>query len=283
MYARRYAKVVFLQVTERQRKLNKLPHGNSPRNGDDKSKFAMTLVKQIMARPEAQVERESFLRKQLRSHCPEEQVTVAIASNPANAQIPIYIIDRIADGVIKSHVVNAGIGSFAAGILGGFAMLATIPADTIQFFWHAVMLAQKLAYLYGWPDMLEAGEVDDETEIRILMLLGSMLGVGQANNALKAISQGFAQQVATRVPRQALTKTFYYPAVKTALKWIGIKVTKQSFAKGVSKLVPVLGGVTSAGLTTLTLRPMARRLKKHLRELEFAQHERHSLPPDIGK
>ena len=254
--------------------MKKLPVVNSPGYVQDKSKFAMTLVKQIMARPEAQVDRKSFLRKQLLSLCPDEQVTAAMASSPANARIPIHKIDKIADGVIKSHVVKAGIGSFVAGIPGGFAMLATFPADTIQFFWHALILAQKLAYLYGWPDLLEEGDVDDETEVRILMLLGVMLGVGQANNALKLISQGFKQEVITRVPRQALTKTFYYPAVKKALKWIGIKLTKQSFAKGVSKLVPVVGGVSSFGLTTLTLRPMAHKLKRYLRKLEYAKPPR---------
>ncbi len=254
--------------------MNTLPLGNQRAFDRDKSKFPLTLIKQVMAQPGVKVDREQFLRDQLKSYCSDEQVSAAVSTSPAQARIPTTKIDRIADSVIRSHVVKAGVGSFAAGIPGGFAMLATIPADTIQFFWHAAKLAQKLAYLYGWPDLLDDGEVDDETELRVLMLLGSMLGVGQANNALNLISKSLAQQVATRVPNQALTKTIYYPALKKALKWIGIKLTKQSFAKGISKLVPVVGGVASAGLTTLTLRPMARRLKKHLRTLEFAKPSR---------
>ena len=39
-------------------------------------------------------------------------------------------------------------------------MAATIPADLAQDFWHAIVLSQKLAYLYGWPDLLEDGELD---------------------------------------------------------------------------------------------------------------------------
>lgn len=31
--------------------------------------------------------------------------------------------------------------------------------------------------------------------------------------------------------------------------YIGVKVTKDSFAKGVSKVIPVVGGVVSGGLT----------------------------------
>ncbi len=251
--------------------MNMLPSVSASVRGDDKSKFALKLVKQVMAQPGVKVDRETFLRSQLSSHCSRKQVSAAISANPAQARIPITKIDRIAESVIRSHVVKAGVGSFATGIPGGLFMLATIPADTIQFFWHAVKLAQKLAYLYGWPDLLEDGEIDDETELRILMLLGSMLGVGQANKALNWISKSLAHQVATRVPQQALTKTIYYPALKKALKWIGIKLTKDTFARGASKLVPILGGFVSAGVTTLTLRPMARRLKKHLRTLEFAR------------
>ena len=37
--------------------------------------------------------------------------------------------------------------SFAAGIPGGLAMAATIPADVAQFFGMALRLAQELAYL----------------------------------------------------------------------------------------------------------------------------------------
>lgn len=254
--------------------MNLLPLGRTSVSGDVKSRFAFNLVKQVMARPEAQIDRESFLRKELRSHCSEEQVECAIQFNPAKAHIPISKIDRIADSVIRTQVLYAGMGSFATGVPGGFALLATIPADSIQFFWHALKLAQKLAYLYGMSDMLQNGEVDDETEGHIIVLLGVMLGVGQANNALNLIAKRFQQQVRTRVPRQALTKTFYYPAIKKTARWIGIKLTKDTFAKGASKIVPDFGGLVAAGLTTFTLPRMARRLKKHLRKLEYAQPSR---------
>jgi hypothetical protein len=46
-----------------------------------------------------------------------------------------------------------------------------------------------------------------------------------------------------------------------------VQVTKQSFAKTVSKVVPVVGGVVSGGLTFVTLRIQSKRLMEHLREL----------------
>lgn len=221
--------------------------------------------------PGARVDRDSFLRSQLLSYCPDHQVNEAVNGNPASAGVPPEIIDRLGDAVIRGHVVKAAGISFAAGLPGGWFMAATIPGDVAQYFWHAIVLAQKLAYLYGWPDILRNGKVDEETEWHITLLIGSMMGAASANATLAEIAQRFAGEMGRQLPKRALTKTMYYPIVKMVGKWIGVKVTKQSFARVVSKAVPLLGGVVSAGVTVLTLRPMAKRLQKHLRSLEYAR------------
>jgi hypothetical protein len=46
---------------------------------------------------------------------------------------------------------------------------------------------------------------------------------------------------------------------------LGIQVTKTSFSRGVAKVVPVIGGIVSGGLTFATYRIQAKRLKKALR------------------
>lgn len=244
----------------------------SSRFGNDRrSRFAFSVFKAAMSLPGARVDRQSFLRDQFRPHCPEEQVKEAIDTSPAQAGVRGRTIERIVNSVINSHVRQAAGLSFVAGLPGGLIGLAAIPADTTQFLWHSIVLAQKLAYLYGWPDLAQEGEPDEETQNRIVVLLGSMFGVDQANNALKVAAQRFAEEVGTRVPKQALTKTIYYPALKKTLKWFGIKLTKQSFAKGAARIVPFIGGGLAAGMTTITLRPMAHNLKNHLKELRYAK------------
>ena len=47
---------------------------------------------------------------------------------------------------------------------------------------------------------------------------------------------------------------------------IGVKVTKDSFAKGISKAVPILGGIVSGGITYVSMKPMGNRLSKVLSE-----------------
>lgn len=80
------------------------------------------------------------------------------------------------------------------------------------------------------------------------------------------MSKAFAEQVVKRLPQQALTKTVYYPIIKQVAKWIGINLTKGSFAKGVGKAIPILGGVISGALTYASFRPSAKRLQKKLQE-----------------
>ena len=72
-----------------------------------------------------------------------------------------------------------------------------------------------------------------------------------------------------KIPLKALTKTLYYPIVKSIAKAFGAKMTKEVFAKGVSKAVPIIGGVVSGGLTFVTLRPMGMRLADTLDKAHF--------------
>ena len=70
-----------------------------------------------------------------------------------------------------------------------------------------------------------------------------------------------------QLTKQALTKTLWYPVMKHCLRFIGINLTKKTFAQGVSKAIPLIGGVVSSGLTFVSLQSQSSRLKKHLREL----------------
>ena len=239
------------------------------------------MLRVALAMPFAKIDRQTFLKAQLTPYCTEEQVRKAIESRPAQAGIRSKLIDTLADSCIKSHVLRASGTSFAAGLPGGLAMAATIPADLLQLHWNALLMAQKLAYLYGWPDLLDNGEVDEQTELELTLLFGSMTGAAAAERGLAEVAKRFSGQVIHRLPRQALTKTAYYPVAKQVAKWIGISLTKRSFAGGVAKAVPVLGGIVSAGVTAATMQAMGKRLKNHLRELKYASPDAESEPQPV--
>lgn len=229
------------------------------------------VMSSALAIPGVQVDRETFLRSELRQYCSKDELEKAI-SNPVDV-LSEDRIDNLANSCINNHLLKVTSLSVVAGIPGGLAMAATIPADMAHYYWHTFVLAQKLAYLYGIPDLRdENGNLTETSQDMLTLFVGVMMGAAAANNAIKNVSKAFAIQVVKRLPQKALTKTVYYPIIKQVAKWIGIKLTKDTFAKGVGKTIPILGGVISGGLTAATFRPSAKRLQKKLKEQMFDIH-----------
>lgn len=130
-------------------------------------------------------------------------------------------------------------------------------------------IEQKLAYIYGWQTFLnDEDEVDDETVMQLVVLMGVMMGVGSAASSISKFAVSVAQTgVVKTIQRQALTKTAFYPVMKSVLRVIGVNLTKQTFAKTVGKVVPVIGGAVSGGLTYASFKPGAEHLRQYLRAL----------------
>ena len=72
-----------------------------------------------------------------------------------------------------------------------------------------------------------------------------------------------------KLPQKALTKTFWYPIVKQIGKAVGVKVTKTTVSQGISKAIPVIGGVISGTLNFASMMPMANRLCEALDKAAF--------------
>lgn len=221
--------------------------------------------------PGVKVNRAKFLTKELNKYYSEETVSKAIAHNPAYAGIERKAINEISKHVINYETNKASAISFAAGLPGGFAMAATVPADVIQYFAIMIRTMQKLAYLYGFPDFgLNEDEISDETMNQILIFLGVMFGVQGANTGVKKLAEVAAKKVSSSLAKKALTKGTVYPIIKKIAQAVGVKMTKQLFANGVSKVVPVVGGVVTGGLTYLTFKPCAKRLKRSFMSLRLS-------------
>lgn len=183
-------------------------------------------------------------------------------------------LSRIANKLILKRTGESSIASFVAGIPGGLAMAATIPADIMQFFGMALKLAQEISYLYGAEDLWQNGKVDEERiKNQLIMYCGVMFGVSSAATGVRVLTTQIAKTTLKKLPQKALTKTFWYPIIKQMGKAVSIKVTKNSLAKGISKVVPIIGGVISGGLNFASMMPMANRLQSTLEKATFDYSE----------
>ena len=226
--------------------------------------FELILVNALKV-PGVKVNRKEFLVHVLADKVTSEQLHEALDKGPVEAGISLSILDKVAKSHIEKRTLQSTGVSFAAGLPGGLAMAATIPADTLQFFGVALRMAQELAYLYGHGDMWDQQKINSErVKGELTIFLGVMFGVGGSASALRIISAKLSQQMLKKLPQQALTKTIYYPIIKKVASTIGMKITKKTFAQGVSKAIPILGGVISGGLTYASMKPMGNRLRKTL-------------------
>jgi hypothetical protein len=95
-------------------------------------------------------------------------------------------------------------------------------------------------------------------------------GASGASQAVRVLSSSLADQVLKKVPQQAMTKKFYYRIVQSIAKSFGAKMTKKVFAKSVSKVIPLIGGVVSGKITFATFLPMGMRLTDALDKVYFS-------------
>lgn len=236
----------------------------------EKTPTLTTVIKTAIQIPGAKVNRELFLREQFADIENSEQVEKIIALGPVAARCTREELARRAKIIVQKNTALSTSASFLAGLPGGWAMAISIPADLAQFYGVALRMAQQLIYLYGEEDIWCEGTPDAEKVTNQLILYcGVMLGANGAAQAVRLAAAALAKQALAKLPQKALTKTFYYPVIKSIVKFFGVQMTKSTFAKGVAKVLPVVGGVVSGGITLASMIPMGNRLVKTLDKAHF--------------
>lgn len=255
-----------------------MKHANAPASVE--KEFALeSIISSAVRLPGVKVERKKFLAEVFASE--DYSIEDILARGPVAVGVPQDKLASAAQKLILKRTSQSSAASFVAGVPGGLAMAATIPADVLQFFGMALRLAQELSYLYGAQDLSQGGQLDDEAvKNRLLLYCGVMFGASGAVSGVRVLSTQIAKTTLKKLPQKALTKTFWYPVVKQVGKAVGVKVTKSTVSKGISKAIPVIGGVVSGGLNFASMLPMANRLQAALDSAAFGYTEA-ALEKDI--
>ncbi len=222
------------------------------------------IMKAALAIPGVSLDREEYLRSALKGKCSPEALQEAIEYRPA-VVLSRQEIDSLASNAITYHTSAVTTLSTLTGLPGGPVILASIPADLAQYYYHVFVLAQKLAYLYGFPDLRdEEKHLSDDSCDMLTLFVGVMLGAQVANRVLHDIARDLAVQVAKKMPQKVLARTIYYPIVSQVAKHIGADLSRSSLTKTFGKVIPLLGGLVSGTVTYLTFSKGSRRLQKAL-------------------
>lgn len=234
---------------------------------------SITIIRQLLKLPGVKVNRTDFLLKTFEKKIKTEQEKVTLLQKGPVEVFSQEVIEAEAKKVIMGTTHKASFMSFAAGLPGGFAILGTLPADTIQMYAMTLKMAQELSYLYGAEDIWIADrEVDTEAEDKLIVYLGAMLGVNTAASATRLISNTLTKVLLEQTTQQAVHQGILHQVAKKVLKTIGVKSSKKGVSSGMAKLIPIAGGLFSGGLTYFGVKPMGFKLNEVLKEGVYGYH-----------
>jgi len=239
----------------------------------------------VLKMPGVKVSRTAWLQAALSRHCSTEQLQQVLTSSPPEC-LPLALIDKLAGRCIARHSRHTAALSTVAGLPGGLALAAAIPADVVQGLYHTLKLSQELAYLYGFPDLCdERGQLANGSTQVLTVMTGVMMGASVATIALSQVCEHAARQTLRTLPQSSIARSLIYPLAKS----IGLQITQQRATKTVTRAVPLLGGAVAGILTYTAFKPAAHRLKAQLRSqmpaLLAAYHPPHlaasTTPPPL--
>lgn len=237
-------------------------------NGNGKIDLEDVIIKGLKT-PGIKINRAAFLAKTLKKRFPQETIDAAIAESPMRANIAQTEINKMANEAINFERTCVSGISAALSAPGGVAMVATVPADLMQYYAYLLRMAQKLLYLYGFPqiDTEETGEkFDDGTMNTLILCFGVMYGVAGANKALLTVARALGAGLSKKFMQTAVTKGTIYPVLRAILKCFNVKLTKQLASKAINHSLPVIGGVIGGGITFFSFKSCGEKLKKTLRD-----------------
>jgi len=215
------------------------------------------LLGAILEIPGAKVNWTKFLESELRQYCDESTFNDVLDGSIASYEaISKTLLEKIANQRIKYNKNRASASSFIMGLPGGIAIAATLPADIVQYYYFLFKTAQELAYLYGFPDFCDAdGELTERSLNTLTILIGVMSNDTTMTAGLKFLSKQFFDQ---------MPKAVLYDIAREAAKTLGVRISQRSFARSITKFVPVLAGIGSGVITWSSFMSAANRLKKRL-------------------
>lgn len=220
-----------------------------------KSQNLNYIIEQIINNPVSHVDRVEFLSKLY--HVSQEDIR--------KGNYSVTKSERKSLALKRIHKITAETAtfSFVSGIPGGVAIAASIPTDIAQNMVFSIRLSQEMAYIYDYDSVL-----DDEGNMDVdglTLFLGIMFGANGAASLTRVASVNAAKYTANKIAKTALMKTWWYPVLKNISKVVAAKtLTKQGLAKGAAKVVPILGGFASGGLTAVTMEVTAKKLNDEL-------------------
>lgn len=223
--------------------------------------------------PGIEVNRKEFLKEQLAHKY--DNLEDIIKKGPIKAGVDPAEIKKIANGVANWHTTMATVNSAVTGLPGGWAMLATIPADVSQYYCNCLRCAQKIAYLYGVADLKHCPDMTKNVVYMALLVIA----LGQGGDSLaKKILSNYGVQVGKKMIASGGTKLALYKTINQVAVKLGYsQLTKRGAQEVLKKSIPIFGAIISGGITLVSCKLAFPRVIKYFEREYVTQGKRRRI------
>ena len=229
------------------------------------------LINKAFKMPGIQVNRESFLRKELEAYYDFSFVKEAIDQSPMIAGISYEDINKIADSVIAYESKHGSSVSAALSIPGGIGLFATLPMDVMQNFAFYLRCVQKLMYLYGWPQIeFEKNQLNPISMHILIFSFGVMYDLKDASIGLKALSSIVYEDKDRQIIYESLIKGKFVPIVKEIETCFEKRMAKEVLGNFFEKSLPIFGAIVCGGISYLSFNKHCSNLKNVLKDTKLS-------------
>ncbi len=224
-----------------------------------------SLFQKILLIPTATVNRDKYLAKVLEGHCPEYLMQSAIINGPRFI-LSEEPFEALVSTLIKKEKNKATAFSFGNVFWGGWALAVSLPADLVQYYACLVILAQKMAYLYGCKNLCDSnGKIGKDGVDFLTICIGIAIGVKDLQSSLAVTLETLGSPALTIVSKSSVATTMMGEIAGD----IGLKITEESSSSALGKMIPVIGAVVSGGMTYLSISKAAERLRSAFKEIKI--------------
>lgn len=202
-----------------------------------------------------------------------------------------FILDQVAESYIVSAKHWLTLVGFATGLPGGLVGLGLSSADIEEYVRTLYRLAQALGYTYGVLPNPLIKDLDLKSadymnyvagDILKIMIMG--LGVSAVSISIVEGAKKFAEKEAKEILTKRVSDKIITRLAKQIAKLLGVRVTKGTVSKLVSRVIPVVGGGVSATLNYKAIGELGEKvqcsLKRERKKFKKYMIDKGLLPPD---
>lgn len=222
--------------------------------------------------PFINISKDALIEEDLVDILTPEQIEKFKTSSLINAGVGRDKIEEICASIIEKEVMASSIDSLIASNPALMFMLASIPADSLQFISHAIRISLKLLYVYGLKDI---SELKEDENLTIFVFLGKLFNISAIELAFEKTVKALA---ASSKDNSHLNIGLSLEDLKGQINLTVVELMKllpqNVLEKGVTQSIPLIGNVLAGGLNLKKLSELSIPFNESLYQRFFVEFDK---------